>query len=102
MLYEIAQADPRVLKDPAPTVLFKGFGDNSLDFELRVNYSGIENNLPLWHDINVAIDDKFREANIEIAFPQRDLHVRSVDLDIPLHLRHGARTPEGPDAKAVP
>ena len=94
LLYEIAENDLRVLKDPAPVVLFKGFGDNSLDFELRVNYSGIENNLALWHDVNVAIDDKFRAAGIEIAFPQRDVHVRSVDLDIPLHLRHGERPPE--------
>jgi len=101
LLYEIAETNPRVLKDPAPTVLFKGFGDNSLDFELRVNYSGIENNLPLWHDINVAIDDKFRESGIEIAFPQRDLHVRSVDLDIPLHLRQGTRPPEEPEAETA-
>jgi len=96
LLYEIAEADPRVLRDPAPTVLFKGFGDSSLEFELRVNYSGIENNLPLWHDINVAIDDRFREAGIEIAFPQRDLHLRSVDPNIPLHLRPGAQTSRGP------
>ncbi len=84
LLYEIARKEPRVLEDPPPTVLFKGFGDNSLDFELRVNYSGIENNLPLWHDINVAIDTEFRKAHVEIAFPQCDLHLRSVDPDIPL------------------
>ncbi len=94
ILHEIAAADPRVLKEPPPVVLFKGFGDNSLDFELRVNYSGIENNLPMWHDINVAIDDKFREAGIEIAFPQQDLHIRSVDLDIPLQLRQGSLPPD--------
>ena len=101
LLYEIAEGNPRVLKDPAPTVLFKGFGDNCLDFELRVNYSGIENSVPLWHDINVAIDDKFREANIEIAFPQHDVHIRSVDLDIPLRLKRGARTPQEPEAEAT-
>jgi len=101
LLYEIAEANARVLKDPAPTVLFKGFGDNCLDFELRVNYAGIENSLPLWHDINVAIDDKFREANIEIAFPQHDVHVRSVDLDIPLHLKHGVRPLEEPEAETT-
>lgn len=87
ILYEIAEADARVLKDPAPIVLFKGFGDSSLEFELRVNFTGIEHNLPLWHDINVAIDDRFREAGVEIAFPQRDLHLRSVDPDIPLPAR---------------
>lgn len=84
LLYEIARNDPRVLADPAPMVLFKGFGSSSLDFELRVNYAGIENALPIWHDINVAIDTEFRKAKIEIAFPQHDLHLRSVDPDAPL------------------
>jgi potassium-dependent mechanosensitive channel len=101
LLYEIAESNPRVLKDPEPIVLFKGFGNNSLDFELRVNYSGIENNLPLWHDINVAIDDKFREAGIEIAFPQHDVHIRSVDLDIPLHLKRGVHPPTEPEAHSA-
>ncbi|UCD48869.1 MAG: mechanosensitive ion channel [Phycisphaerales bacterium] len=101
LLYEIAENDARVLKDPAPIVLFKGFGDNSLDFELRVNYAGIENNLPLWHDINVAIDDRFREAGIEIAFPQRDVHVRSVDLDIPLHLEQPSPLASQPDGEPL-
>jgi potassium efflux system protein len=86
LLYEIAQANPRVLKDPAPTVLFKGFGSSSLDFELRVYFSGMENNMPVWHDINFAIDDTFRAAGIEIAFPQQDIHIRSVDRDIPINL----------------
>jgi potassium efflux system protein len=94
LLYEIASSDPRVLKDPPPTVLFKGFGDSSLDFELRICYSGIENNLPLWHDINVAIDDAFRKAGVEIAFPQRDLHIRSTDRDIPINIQ---TPPENPD-----
>jgi potassium efflux system protein len=86
LLYEIAQADPRVLKDPPPTVLFKGFGDSSLDFELRVCYSGIDNNLPIWHDINFAIDDAFRQAGIEIAFPQRDVHIRSTSHEMPIDI----------------
>jgi potassium efflux system protein len=94
LLYEIAESDERVLKEPAPMVLFRGFGNSSLDFELRVYYSGIEHRLTLWHDINIAIDDRFREAGIEIAFPQQDVHVRSVDLDIPLHLKQPAPLPE--------
>lgn len=100
ILYDIAQSDPRVLKDPAPVVLFKGFGDSSLEFELRVYHSGTDYLLKVWHDINVAIDDRFREAGIEIAFPQRDVHVRSVDLDIPLQIKQNPdsenRAPELP------
>ncbi len=88
LLYEIAHNNPLVVKVPEPIVLFKGFGNSSLDFELRVCYSGIENNLPLWHDINVAIDDAFREAKIEIAFPQQDLHIRTVHREIPIRMEN--------------
>ena len=83
LLYEIAAANPAILKDPPPVVLFKGFGDSSLDFELRVFLSGMDNYIPVWHSVNCAIDDTFRKAGIEIAFPQRDLHIRSTDVDPP-------------------
>jgi len=84
LLYEIAGSNPAILKDPAPVVLFKGFGESSLDFELRVFLSGMENYVPVWHNVNCAIDDAFRKAGIEIAFPQRDLHLRSGDGSLPL------------------
>jgi potassium efflux system protein len=90
-LYEVAQANPYVLENPKPIVLFKSFGDSSLEFELRVYVSGIDNYLPVWHGINCAIDDAFRKAGIEIAFPQRDLHIRSVQTNIPVDL---SRPPE--------
>ncbi|HUV65655.1 MAG TPA: mechanosensitive ion channel domain-containing protein [Sedimentisphaerales bacterium] len=84
LLYEVARANPLVLKDPAPVVIFKGFGDNSLEFELRVYLAGIDNYVPVWHGINCAIDAEFRKAGIEIAFPQRDIHIRSIDASIPI------------------
>jgi potassium efflux system protein len=65
-------------------VLFKGFGASSLDFELRVFISGMDNYLPVWHNVNCAIDDAFRRAGIEIAFPQQDVHVRSIEGSLPL------------------
>jgi potassium efflux system protein len=85
ILYEVAGANPLVLKDPKPMVIFKGFGDSSLEFELRVYISGIDNYIPVWHGINFAIDQAFRKAGIEIAFPQRDLHVRSVHPNIDIN-----------------
>jgi len=86
LLYDIARNHPLVLKDPEPIVLFKGFGNSSLDFELRVYFSGIENNLAVWHDINFAIDDAFRQAGVEIAFPQQDVHIRTTDREIPIRV----------------
>ena len=84
ILYEVARANPLVLEDPKPMVIFKAFGDNSLEFELRVYITGIDNYVPVWHSINCAIDQEFRKAGIEIAFPQRDIHIRSVDKSIPI------------------
>jgi len=84
ILYEVARANPMVLKDPKPTVIFNAFGDNSLEFELRVYISGIDNYIPVLHSINFAIDQEFRKAGIEIAFPQRDIHIRSVRKSIPI------------------
>jgi potassium efflux system protein len=83
ILLEVAKANPMVLQDPKPVVVFKNFGDSSLEFELRVYIAGIDNYVPVWHGINCAINDAFKEAGIVIAFPQRDIHVHSVSKAIP-------------------
>jgi len=83
LLYEIAGSNPRILKNPPPVVIFKGFGASSLDFELRVYFCGMENFVPVWHGVNCAIDDAFRQAGIEIAFPQQDVHIRSIQGELP-------------------
>jgi potassium efflux system protein len=91
ILYEVAKANPMVLENPRPIVLFRSFGNSSLEFELRVYVTGIDNYLPVWHSINCAIDDAFRKAGIEIAFPQQDIHIRSAKVNIPIDLN---RPPE--------
>ncbi len=78
LLYGVAARNADVLKQPVPRVLFVSFGESSLDFELRVWVDSPELVRQIPHDLNLAIDDAFREAGIEIAFPQRDLHLRSV------------------------
>jgi len=67
-----------VLEDPPPQVLFLGFGESSLDFEVRVFVKGTNNYVETRHELHMAIDKAFRKHGIEIAFPQRDLHLRSV------------------------
>lgn len=83
-LMQIGEENNLVLKDPKHYVLFRDFGDSTLDFELRVFISNIDNILNVPHQLRIAIDKKFRELDIEIAFPQRDLHLRSVDPMISL------------------
>jgi len=77
-------ANVMVVKTPAPQVLFLSFGESSLDFELRVWVSDANHRLKVRSELHQEIDRRFREANIEIAFPQRDLHVRSVDKSLML------------------
>jgi small-conductance mechanosensitive channel len=69
---------------PPPQVLFLGFGESSLDFELRIWVKDADHRLKVTSDLHQEIDRRFREEKIEIAFPQRDLHLRSVDESVNL------------------
>lgn len=81
ILLKLAEEHPRVVQvhdtlSPKPRVLFRAFGDSSLDFELRVFIYNIDERISVTSDLNFAIDRAFREAGIEIPFPQRDVHMR--------------------------
>ena len=78
LLLEAAAEAPLVMKDPVPLATFEGFGDSTLNLILRCYLPSLDQRLPVISELHAAIDRKFRAAEIEIAFPQRDLHVRSV------------------------
>jgi small-conductance mechanosensitive channel len=83
LLLEVARENPNVLETPPPRVWFKGFGDSSLNFELLAwNTSLIHSKGQFISDLNFAIFEKLKAHNIEIPFPQRDLHIRSGALEI--------------------
>ncbi len=81
ILLDIAYQHPSVItKSPIlskPWVLFRTFGDSSLNFELRCYIREVDNRLTVMSDMNFEIDRAFREAGIEIPFPQRDVHIIS-------------------------
>ena len=79
LLLECAQKHDNITKFPEPHVLFNGFGDSSLDFELRCFLNNVMNRLSTASDLRFAIDKAFREHNIEIPFPQRDVHLYTHD-----------------------
>jgi potassium efflux system protein len=79
LLLELAGRDERVLGDPAPQVYFKEVGDQALLLELRVFVATLAHWIPVETAMREAIVEAFREAGIAIAFPQRDLHVKSVE-----------------------
>ncbi len=75
-LIEAAELEPGVLREPEPDVLLKDFGDSSLVFQLRF-WTYIDRALVVETNIRFNIDKLFRERNIEIPFPQRDIHIKS-------------------------
>ena len=79
-LIEVVNSCPIALKEPVPQALFLGFGDSTLNFELRVHCNGIDDYLPLKHWLHMGITKTFRAKDIEIAYPQRDLHIRSSEV----------------------
>jgi potassium efflux system protein len=80
-LLAVAAQHESVLADPPPYVFFNDFGDSSLNFGLAVWIDKPQLEFLITSDLRFAIDAAFRKAQIEIPFPQRDLHVRS-GLDV--------------------
>jgi small-conductance mechanosensitive channel len=76
-LLEAAANTALVLTKPKPDVLFTDFGESTLDFRLRV-WTTVQDMLRADTDLRFEIDRLFRQRGIEIAFPQTDLHVRSL------------------------
>lgn len=85
LLLEVARRHPDVLTQPAPDVVFVEFADSSLNFELRVfTVRQVQTPGKLKSDMLFAIFRAFAENGIEIPFPQRDLHLRSVSATAPM------------------
>lgn len=78
LLMEIATSNPHVLAHPRPETLFLGFGESALNVELRF-WAAQSVWFELKSQISMAILESFRNAGIEIPYPQRDLRVRSID-----------------------
>ena len=83
-LLRVAKENSLILDDPEPLVTFEGFGESSLDLTLRCFLPNLDDRLTTISELHTAIDREFRRAGIEIAFPQRDIHVRSVKFPIPI------------------
>ena len=92
ILLDVARGHPDVLETPKPDVIFIGFGDSSLDFELRIwTTKQVQTPKIISSDFYFSIFQAFAERGIEIPFPQRDLHVRSVEVPIPISANSGER-----------
>jgi len=82
LLVGVAETHPGVLLVRPPTAFFLGFGESALKFELRFWSARQDTWFQLQSDVTVAVAKALREAGIEIPFPQRDLHVRTIDAPV--------------------
>ncbi len=80
LLLQVVTENQSVLKSPEPHVWFKDFGDDSLVFEIHFwcVVKKMSHKNAIESDIRFEIDKYFRENNIVIAFPQRDVHLDSI------------------------
>jgi small-conductance mechanosensitive channel len=90
ILMEVLRQNDGVLKSPAPDVWFDEFGDSSLNFKLMVwTMKYVQRPELLKSQLYYEIFAKFKKHNIEIPFPQRDLHVRSGELPVLMKKENG-------------
>ena len=95
-ILETIKAEPKVLDNPAPQVIFVNFGDSSLDFEMRVFIRSFEDRFPVINAIHTSVNLALEREGISIPFPQRDLHLVSAD-GLKLPAGASASVPTDPD-----
>ena len=87
LLEVVAKASPGVAAEPAPAVVFQGFGASSLNFAVRAWTNEFSDWVETKSTLTVRIHDALKDAGIEIPFPQHDLHLRSVSPEARAHLK---------------
>lgn len=99
VMLETIKSNPNVLGNPEPTALFLGFGDSTLDFEIRVFLRDFVQRFIVSHELHMALDQALHKAGVEIAFPQRDLHIKNPEDILQLMPNAAKSKPRKPSKK---
>ncbi len=91
LIRQVCNDYEEILGDPAPNITFEGFGDNALNLVLRVFLENLENRLGTIHELHQRIYHSLNANKIELAFPQRDLHVKTLPKGLSRWLGQGTR-----------
>ena len=79
ILLAVAENHSQILKDPGPSVVFMGFGPDSINFEIRAFMKDVGYVLAIKSDMNFEIMEAFNKEGIEIPFAQRDVNIKNVE-----------------------
>ena len=90
ILLDILAEHPNVMDQPGPLVTFEEFGDSSLNLVVRAYLPEVDDRLSTIDGLHTVIHDRFAKAGIEIPFPQRDLHVRSIEDVVKTQAKEGS------------
>ena len=82
IIFEICKTHPSIVEEPPTQITFQEFADSTLNLVVRTFLSDVYARMPVIDSLHMQINDKFNEAGIEIAFPQQDLHLKSIDADL--------------------
>ena len=80
ILLGIAKSHPQVLQEPGPSVVFMGFGPDSIDFEIRAFMKDVGYVLAIKSEMNYEIIEAFKKEGIEIPFAQREITIKNVEV----------------------
>ena len=78
IMSDCVASTPEIIKEPAPSVIITGFGDNAVVFSIRIFVDEMSNRIPATHNLFIHIEKALREHNIQMPYPQRDIHIKSL------------------------
>lgn len=99
LLVDTASSHPDTVRDPAPVALFVGFGDSSLNFELRFWAPHARTYQHLKSEVAISIIAALREAEIHIPFAQREIHVKGLDASFKKAMAEDVKAPDAAPGK---